>query len=318
MKANWRTGILLVVVSCFLGCQTQQTAIVEEENPIILELNSRAYSLEQFRFFVSRKYPEGLHLDQNEVQSAYLDAFSRELYLYEIAVDLGYRPSNHQIETFIRDQLTSMSFHLLPPEEQTLWRDAIGRRLAIRSMMQSEVLKHAEIQDDAVEAYYQEHTEDFKREQHYRLRFFRTPEKELADKFREDLRKSREPFTTVADQQEGHDGSHKLAVELTREALLKPFYAAIRRMKPGQYSKVIPVEQGETQSYYVLYLEAVLPPRQISYDEAQHEIRTKLQQASAQSFIEEQMQAYRARLQLAIKRDSLPFQYIDPNNRSES
>lgn len=315
-----RIKYLLVLLTCLsmMGCQSPPLPITEEANPIILELNGRAYSYEQFRFFVSRRYPEGAHIEKDDVQSAYLDAFVRELYLYEMALEKGFRASEHQIDSFIRDQLTSMSFHLLTPQEQILWRGAITRRLSIRELMVHETLKRSIVADEQVLAYYEEHAETYNQDSRYRLRFFRTNEEDTAKAFHKALSSSRESFATIADQQEGHDGSHRLTLELTKEGLLSEFYKSLRRMKPGQFSKVIPIKQGEAQSFYVLYLEAVLPPRQISYDEAQHEIRTMLQQQSAQAFIDEQLQTYREKLPLKQHHERLPFNYLDPTSRSES
>lgn len=310
--------VFLLSLACLTACQAPQSQVPEDENPVILELNKKPYHYDQYRFFVSHKYPEGAHIDSDDIQSAYLDAFARELYLYEIAVDKGFRATDHQVNTFIRDQLTSMSFHLLPPQEQTIWRDAIERRLAIREMMRNEVLKLNDIPDEQVKAAYEEQSAKYNTDQQYRLRMFRTHEEPIAAAFLEALKASREPFAAVADQQEGHDGSHRLTLELTEEAILPEFHAALRRMNPGQYSNVIPIKQGEAQSFYVLYLEAVLPPRQISYDEAQHEIRTVLQQQTAQSFIEEQLIRYREQLPLQIHFERLPFKYIELKNRSES
>jgi len=319
LKAHFHTPNWAICIGLFaiLACGNSPQVDLGHSGETILEVNNKRYSLEEFHFYMDLNYHE---LDKNgdpELLSHVLDKFKREIILAELANFRGYFISEDQVSDFIENKMTTMSFHLKPAKEQDFWQAIIRRRLAIQSMLQNEMLRNANVDDQAIQNYYQSHQADYQGETLYQIRVAQLGDKETADELLKKLKKSREPFTKTVAPFAANEG-YLIAETYPIEGLIQPFQKAVNRLRPGRYSKPIPVKQGELTVYYVLYLEAVFPAEPVSYEEAHYDIKTKLHKMAAEKLLEAHLSQFQERLPVTLLENHLPFRYIEASKRSEN
>ncbi len=104
---------------------------------------------------------------------------------------------------------------------------------------------------------------------------------------------------------------------MSLDELPEPFAKSVRRMKPGQYSRIIPVKHGETQHYYVLYLETVVADEQPPIEEIYFHIRNELERKRARELFSEKLERFRPLVPLVIHYDRLPFTYRERSSEEE-
>ena len=248
-------------------------------------------------------------------KDAAADEFIRELTIAEIAARQPIYVSQDQIDDFIHNQMTMVSFHLMEPKEQELWKAAIRRRLAVQQFLNRILLNQVSVTDEEINDYYSTNENDYKSDVHYRMRILQFSTEEKAKEFGKALKKTKRPFLEVAAEHlENQD--YLLPVNLPLTALNQSFSRTVRRMRPGRYSKIIPIKQGEATVYYILYLEAITPESQVPFEEAYHEIRQKLEHQAAEALLEDMIKQYQSSIDLKVHEDSLPFTYQDPAQRS--
>ena len=286
-------------------------------NEAILEVNDKRYSLEEFYFYLDLNYHEIDKSGDEELLSRALDKFKREIILAEMANFSGYYVSEDQVSDFIENKMTTMSYHLKPYKEQEYWKSIVRRRLAIQALLQNETLRNATVSDQAIQNYYQAHQADYQGETLYQLRVAQLSDQETAEKLLKVLKKSREPFAKTVAPFAANEG-YLIAESYPIDGLIPPFQKAVSGLRPGRYSKPIPVKQGELTVFYVLYLEAVFPAEPVSYEEAHYDIKTKLHKIEAEKILEAQLSQFEAKLPMTLLENHLPFRYIEPNKRSEN
>jgi hypothetical protein len=301
----------LLVSACRFGASPNAG-----ENPIIIETRTDQIHLDEFEFYVTQSYPEALDVLDGEMYSYFFDKFRRDLLIVEISRLLGFRITEEQVEDFIKNRLTGVTFSLLTPEQRTLWRGEIERRLAIRQFLRREILKGPEITDADVARYYDERSEFFQKEPLYRVRFCQISTKEAAEELRKALKKSREPFATVAANFSDNEG-FRLPISFRLSEMPAPFREALGKLKPGRASNVISVNRGESEFYYVVYLESVTSPVQISYDDAYHYIAGELHARQSRKRFQNTLKKFVDRLPLKVYYQNLPFDYVAPSQRKE-
>lgn len=313
--ASRAAGLALLPILLLSACTDQPKPSVETA-PIVLTIAKQQATLADFHFYLKRTYPEVVETADDELRSILFDSFRREVVLAEVAKAMGYEVTEDRILEYFGEKVTTTSFHLLTLDEQFLWKELIGRRLAVRDLLRNEVVRRVSVSEEAIHKYYQNHSEQFRKEKTYRLRMLQTLDQQKADSFHQALRKSKQPFMAVAEEYADHEG-YKLVVPLTMEALLTRFQKEVAKLRPGTYTKVIPVKHGEQTSYYVLYLEEEVPEEKIGYDDAYHDIRSSLEQSEAEQVLQNLIQQFEARFDIVIHRDALTFTYIDAAQRSE-
>ena len=304
------------LLSLVQACQRASTDETGKTPPTVLTFDGKPYQLDELMFFIDEQYPEIRDTLDNELFSKCLDDFKREISLGELATSAGHFVTEDQVGTFIEKRITTMSFHLLSPKKQDLWRRAIKRRLAIRDLLRECLQAQINTPEEDIHRYYQDHQRDFQEETLYQIRLFQSPEEKSAQDFLEALKKSKEPFAKVAEDFQG-ERDHHSAVPLPLEDLPVPFQQALSRMGPGQHSKVIPLQQGKNTAYFVVYLEAIIPENQLPFEEAYHGIRTRLLGKAASGLLEDRLRQFQAKKPLIVYHTALPYTYIKPEKRSD-
>ena len=300
---------------CLLSCRRGMRG---DPNPVIIQTQTKEIRLEEYRFYLAKSYPE-IDFDRNgdnELKSFVFDNFKRDLMLAEASRLLGFRITEDQVESFINDQLTGMSLALLAPAEQVLWRREITRRLATQQFLKREILSESQIDKDAVSSYYQENLNSFQTEALYRIRFVQLENQEKARSFRKALQDSRASFMETAAEYADNEG-YQLAVPLSLEKMGKPFREVVDTMDPGSNSQVVTLSIGKINHYYVLYLESIINPVQLSYEDAYHVVLRKLERRRCRERLEAALAKFDQRIPFIVHLDQLPFTYIDPSKRKD-
>jgi len=284
--------------------------------PIVVKVGSSEIGLDAWTLFLSNNYPELGDAGDDELLSFIFDKFQRDLLIEKISVTLGFGISDDDVANFINTQLTGKKVFAMTADQQLLWHEAVRRRLAIQQFLQREIINEARVSDEDIALYYEENQGEFKQEALYSIRFMQTSNKEQADAFRAELKKSKKLFKEVAGKYAENEG-YELAVPMAMESLNAPFQEMVSRMNPGQYSKVVPINHGETTYYYVLYLESVTEAAQVPSEEAYFQIRKKLEKKASDQLLEQKIRRFEKIIPSVIFPEALPFKYIEAAKRKE-
>jgi len=299
--------LTVVLAICAIWACDGERAQREVDNPVVIETRTGDVRLDEIAFSLARRYPElALPLD-DEIASQGLDLFIRDLVIAEL-----YRVTEERIDDVLLGQL-AMGERLaeMPERERTLWRNEVRRRLAVQAFLMRDVLEASRVSDEIVGGYYRDHEEDYKQETIYRIRFVQTDERDRAEALRSALKESKDPFSRVAAAFAVNEG-HLAAVPMTLEEMPEPFAKAVRRLQPGQYSRIIPIKQGESELFYVLYLEAVDDTYLAPVEEIFFHIREELERQRAVEIFEGKVKRLRELVPIEVHHDRLPFQYRVP------
>ena len=309
------TAVLLLAVAS--GCVSDSSERDGSQlNPLIVRMGTAEVYLDEFDFYRKQNYPEIEGNNDPELHSFVFDKFRRDLLIAQISQGLGFRITGDQVDQFINYKMTGMSFHLLPPEEQLLFRKEIKRRLAIQQFLEREIVSAVTVADEEINRHYEAHQEDFRKEALFRVRFMQARDEARASEFLDVLKKGRESFVDVAKDYAENEG-YDLVVPVGLNELPAPFIEPLSELKPGQYTKIIPIQHGETAYYYVLYLESLIPAEQISFEEAYQHIRKKLEKECSDRLLEEKVQQFEPHIPTKIFWDRLPFKYVEAAKRKE-
>lgn len=301
---------MLILITVTLACGPRTPGPDDPDNPVIADVRTESVRMDAFEFFIQRHYPELGDLRDDAIYSHALDRF-----LDSVVVAQMQPVRDEEIDQFLNQHLGGV-YPQATAKEQELWRGEVRRRLAMSGFLKRDVLDRVKVSDDTVAHWYQTNQEEYKLEPTYRIRFVHTTDKTEAEKLRAALKASEEPFVTVAAEFAQSEG-YRAAVPLKAEELPDPFLTQVRRMKPGQYSRIIPIKAGELEYYYVLYLESVIEEQQAPVEDIFFHIRKKLQRQRANALFDEKVRHFRARTPIKVYFSRLPFTYLEPAEREE-
>jgi len=300
----------------FSSCRRADRAPVDH-NPVIIEVASSQIKLDAYQFYLECNYPEILGQLDDEMHSFIFSKFKRDLFLAEISQTLV-RISDEQVEDFIRKNESIFrtragvqGFYALPETQQMLWRNEIRRRLAIQQFLKREIIDSTTISDQSIARYYEQNQALFEKDTRFRLRFVQIVSEEKAERFRAELRKSKEPFLKVAANYAANEG-YLLAQPMLLSDLPESFRDEVSKLSPGQCTKVIPIDYGEMANYYVIYLESFLEQDAVPFEEADGIIREKLEKQHYDRLLDDKIQQFEHRVPIKVFTEALPFKLIDP------
>ncbi|MCB1042089.1 MAG: peptidyl-prolyl cis-trans isomerase [Acidobacteria bacterium] len=304
-----------LLILMLAGCSTQRESVPENE-PTIARVGSRDVLISEFEFYLEQAYPELGKTDDSDVLSRVYDAFIRDLCLEAFANQLGIYIGDDQVDTFIGQQMPGMTFNLREPRRQELWRMEIRRRMVIQRFLQREIIDRIQIEDDAIQAYYDNHPDEFLHPTLYRIRHVQTSDHERAESFRAELKKTKGVFTELAPNYSENE-AYRIPAELPLSEYPDSFQSALVKMRQGQYSPVIEVAYGDLVQYHVLYLESLIPEVEESLDDAYARIKEKLEEEESRKrfdAVKDQMQK-----SVVVKQElqSLPFSYVRPSEHGD-
>ena len=321
IRANMtRSALSIAILATLTGCGQRDGDSGNPDNPMIVETRGGAVYLEEYRFYVSRLYPElsSGEID-DDIQSRVFHSFLRELIIAEFQ-----RVTDEEVEEVIAGNLEMANqLPALDAEHQKIYRGMIRRRLAVRQLLMREVIEATAISDEDVARYYQDHEERFKHDARYTVRIVQTVGKAEADALRKELASTKDPFRQVAAPYAENDG-HLIAVPMTLDELPEVFAKALRRpgkrrraLEPGQYTPVIPVKQGEIETYYVLYLESMTEAVQLPLEDVYFTIRGELERERAIKLFNQKVKRFREKIRVKVHNENLPFTFTEPTSQEE-
>ena len=318
IRANMtRPAVSVAILTALLGCAGGNNESGRTNNPVIAETRGGPVHLDEYLYYVRSLYPELSGEIDDDIHSRIFHAFLRELVSAEFQ-----RVTDEEVEAVVAGNLEMANqIPLLSPQDQEMRRRLLRRRLAVRQLLMREIQEAAAVPDEEVARYYQDHEEQYKRDARYTLRFVQTADKTQADALRKALAASKDPFTRVAEPFAVNDG-HLVAVAMSLDELPEPFAEALNpgkrgALKPGQYSRVIPLKQGESESYYVLYLESIIEAVQQPLEEVYFHIREQLERERAVKLFNQKVKRFREKIPVKVHADKLPFTYTEPDTQDE-
>jgi len=253
----------------------------------------------------------------DQLMSRFFDRFKQDVLLAEHAKLIGLRVTQEQINRFIEVEMPGMTFRLLAPAEQEKWMQEIRRRLSIQQFLQREIIQQISINEEAVHEYYRTHKERYNRNAEYRIRHVQTSDRARAEACRQALKVSKEPFTKRSADFSENDG-YLVAPPLELEALPEAFQVELKRMNAGQYSRVVPVQYGDTTYFHVLYLESIRPEFIVSLEDASSEILKILEKEEAAALLKDKLVRFEKNISFEVHEDRLPFSYVPVDQRGDA
>jgi len=304
-----------MLVSMAAACaESLESAESPDQNPVVLKIGHTQATLAEYRFYLEKNYPELEGSLDDELHSQAFDMFKRDMLIAEISQALGFGIAEDQIDAFIKYTMTGMSFHLLEPKTQTLWRQEIRRRLAIQQFLEREILQNVSISDEAIESRYEAMSKSDKSERRRHIRFMQVGSEERAREFLAALKAKKGLFKEIARDYADNEG-YQIAVPFALDQLPEPFRKAAARLKPGQHSTVIPMAQGDQTHYYVLYLEYIETEETMPFEEAYRRIGSDLARESSRALLEQKIAQFKNKIPTVVYEENLPFSYIEPSKR---
>ncbi|MCB9396881.1 MAG: peptidyl-prolyl cis-trans isomerase [Acidobacteria bacterium] len=314
MKRQLSIGMLGLSLLVWHCSKPNPAASTTEDRPL-LKIADLAPNQAEFQFYFEKGYPELAGQDDPEMMSYVFDQFVQAEKIYGYALAMGMRVVDDQVDAFINEQMTHITFNLMDPSEQTLWRNEIRRRLTIQKFLQREIIQNVTITDEAIEKHFLEHQEDFQVPEKFRFRSLKCQTDDQAKGFINEFKASKKTFLEVAPQFAEHEG-YLMASTLSADEVPKPFGEALKRLQPGQISGVIPLEFGEITTYHVLYLESVIPALEVGVDEVYDQIKTDLEKVEARNLLHAKLEELDRVIPMTLYPENLNFNYIPEDKRS--
>lgn len=251
-------------------------------SPVLLRVDGREVTLEQFKGSFSKSLPQGQKLSEEERQelerSFLVQVIDRELSLAQ-ADRTGLKVDNVEHERAIEDarkEYPAGTFESMLRERGTNlkdWSSELKKDLLIEKVVQKTVYSKLEVTPEEVELYYNENIKDFDRPDQVRARQIVVSTEEEGQKVLGLLRQG-EPFADIAgkysmspDAKEGGDLGFFAKGEMPPE-----FEKAVFNLPVGRLSDLVKSEYG----YHVFLVEEKREAARLTLDEVRPEIRETL------------------------------------------
>lgn len=267
------------LLALLLGaCQSQS----EAPSPVLLLVDGREVTLEQFRQSFGKSLAPGQKLSEEErkelERSFLVQVIDRELTLAQ-ADRLGLKVSPDEQEKAIaeaRKEYPAGTFEMMLRERGTSlqeWSNDLQKDLLMEKVVRQVVYARLDVTLDEISAYYQSNPKEFKRPDQVRARQIVVSTEEEGQKVLGLLRQG-EPFAEMArkyslspDSENGGDLGFFAKGEMPPE-----FEAAVFNLAVGRMSDLVKSEYG----YHVFLVEEKRKAAHLSLDDVSSEIREKL------------------------------------------
>lgn len=293
---------LCLLLALLTACDQQD----DTSSPVLLRVDGRELSLEQFRQEFSRAQPPGQKLseeERKEMERAFLaQVIDRELALSE-ADHLGIIITPAELEKAIAEtskEYPQGTFESALRERGTNlkdWSEELKRNLLMEKIIAEAVYSRVSVSDDEIKSYYDQHKAEFDRPDQVRARQIVVASEEEGQKVLGLLRQG-EPFAEVAkqhsmspDSEEGGDLGFFARNEMPAE-----FDAVVFKLTPGRLSDLVKSEYG----YHVFLVEEQRKAHQLSLVEASDDIRLSLTKTKKARAYQQWLQDLRIRASIEM------------------
>jgi len=269
---------ILFVLLLTSGCRSQEPAA----SPVLLQVDSRTMTLEQFRKEFEKSLPSGQKFtseERKELERVFLaQIIDRELALAE-ADRLGISLAPNELEQAVADirrEYPQGEFEAMLTERNLSladWRHDLQTSLLMEKIIRQAVYADIEVDAAEIEEYYKKHKDDFDRPAQVRARQIVVASEDEGKQVLELLRKGA-AFADVArkyslspDAEQGGDLGFFARGEMPEE-----FDKTVFTLPVGRISDLIKSEYG----FHVFMVEEKRKAHRLTLDEASDEIRRML------------------------------------------
>lgn len=269
----------LALLALLLGaCQSQS----EAPSPVLMQVDGREVTLEQFRQSFSKSLPQGQKLSEEErkelERSFLVQVIDRELALSQAdRLAIRIKPAEHEkaieearqeypvgtFETMLRERGTSLQE----------WGNELKKDLLMEKVVRQAVYAHLEVKAEEIQDYYDSNAKQFDRPDQVRARQIVVATEEEGQKVLGLLRQG-EPFAGIAkkyslspDAEQGGDLGFFAKGEMPPE-----FESAVFGLAVGRLSDLVKSEYG----YHVFFVEEKRKAAHLTLEEVRSEIREAL------------------------------------------
>ena len=290
-------GPVLLALLCSLtmtACQTPEDP--PEEPQVLLQVNGRTVTREEFRSGFARTMPDQEALSQqerDELKRNYLrQLIDRELALAE-ADRLGLQVMTTEVDEVLaeyrRDYPEQAFQQMLQSQKisEQAWRQELVERLRMEKVIRREVYTGLTVEESEVKTYFRQNREEFERPEQVRARQIVVAREDEGQRVLGLLRQG-EPFAEVAreyslspDREEGGDLGY-----FSRGQMPDAFDEVVFTLPVGRLSDLVKTEYG----YHIFLVEERRKAQRLTLAEVYDEIEQRLRR-------EKEANAYQAWLQ---------------------
>ncbi len=270
--------VVLIVASGLAGCRNQP----ESSSPVLLRIDDRAMTLDEFNHRFARTLPLDHTLAQNEkdeLRRSFLrQVIDRELALAE-AQRRGIRVEEAEVEAALaeirRDYPDGNFDSMLSRRNLSLEgiREDLAEQLKIDKVLEREVHLKIKVEEQEIGDYYATHRDEFVRPLRVRARQILVDNEEQGEEILARLRdgasfiEMAQRFSLSPDGDQGGDLGFFPQGEMPSS-----FDEVVFDLPPGELSPLISSEYG----YHIFRVEEVRPAQNLTLEQAEEEIRARL------------------------------------------
>ena len=270
--------VVLIVASGLAGCRNQP----DSSSPVLLRIDDRAMTLDEFNRRFARTLPLDHTLAQNEkdeLRRSFLrQVIDRELALAE-ARRRGIGVEESEVEAALAemrrdypdDNFDSMLARRNLSVERI--RADLAEQLKIDKVLEQEVHRKIEVEKQEIADYYASHRDEFVRPLRVRARQILVDNKEQGEEILARLRNGAsfiemaQRFSLSPDGDQGGDLGFFPKGEMPSQ-----FDEVVFALPPGELSSLVSSEYG----YHLFRVEEVRPAQNLTLEQAEEEIRARL------------------------------------------
>lgn len=288
-----RIPLVLLLLLCLLPACRKQT---ETGSPVLIRVDGRSVTLAQFKKGFAKTLPADEKLTEEErgdLERSYLvQVIDRELALAQ-ADHIGVSVSPQEVEAALlehrRDYPDGAFEQMLKEREITLedWRRELEEGLLMEKVVRQAVYSQVQVGEAGIEAYYQEHREEFDRPAQVRARQIVLGSREEGERVLGLLRQG-ESFAEVArqnslspDAEQGGDLGFFARGEMPPE-----FDAVVFTLPVGRLSDLVQSEYGFHIFLVEERREAMRLPLQAVHDEIRDALRAEKEEQAYQQWLQ--------------------------------
>ena len=296
-----RLFLFLFLLLPFSACQPKEEAAA----PVLIHVDGRSVTLEQFQKDFSATLPPGQNLsseEKEELKRAFLvQVIDRELALAE-AENLGITVTPTEVEEALqeyrRDYPAGAFEEMLRERGITLdsWQRELTQNLLMEKVVRQAAYTGVTVEEEEVAAHYQEHREDFDRPEQVRARQIVLSSEAEGQRILGLLRQG-EPFAEMARQHSlSPDGEQGGDLGFFARGEMPPeFDAVVFSLPVGRLSDLVKSEYG----YHIFLVEERRKAMRLGLDSVQDEIRAELRAEKEDQAYQEWLR--KLRVQAAIE-----------------
>jgi peptidyl-prolyl cis-trans isomerase C len=285
-----RSAMLLILALPVLYACKREAATPPD---VVVRVNERMLTLTDFKRYLERNAGTDLAQLTPEVASAMLDQFVEEIIVSEYAASHGVEVPAEKITAAVR---TEAGVTVVDKRDEM-------RREKLLANLSAEIPEPSDI---AVQAYYDQHRNDFRSGEEVRVRQILVADEKLANEIVANLRKGAD-FAELS-AQHSRAANAKRGGEIgfvSREELPKMFADEILSLKEGEISDVIRTDS----TFHIFRVDERRPAGTLDAAAAAPLIRVRLKEEAIREQLARIVGGARKEMSIAVLTRRLPFRY---------